>query len=172
MGSTAPTLKKLMKTQAAPIIVTYQSSKRKAAQGATQKTVTGKRLHRTRPSTAQVKQFTLFPKWYPISDSDSFLTVINHCIPICSRCWTVVLGVWISTNQTFIGWPPKGAHYDWNNRCFQNSRKSFHFTLWCCQGISSKFLIFHSIFISPWLSHLIGHYLRKYSCKNRTSAVH
>jgi len=55
MGSTAPTLKKLMKTQAAPIIVTYQSSKRKAAQGVTQKTITGKRLRRTRSSTAQVK---------------------------------------------------------------------------------------------------------------------
>jgi len=52
MGSTAPTLKKLMKTQAASIIVTYQSSKCKAAEGTTQKTITGKRLRRTRPSTA------------------------------------------------------------------------------------------------------------------------
>ena len=54
IGSTAPSLKKLMKTHAAPTIVTYQSSKRKAAQGTTQKTTTGKRLHRTRPSAAQV----------------------------------------------------------------------------------------------------------------------
>jgi len=42
MGSTAPTLKKLMKTQDVPIIVTYQSSKYKAAQGVTQKTITRK----------------------------------------------------------------------------------------------------------------------------------
>ena len=99
MGSTAPTLKRLMKTQAAPIILTYQSSKCKATQGVTQKTITRKRLRRTRPSTAQVKQFILFSKWYSISNSDSFLTVINHCIPICSGCWTVVPGVWISTTR-------------------------------------------------------------------------
>jgi len=35
IGSTAPPLKKLMKTHAASIIVTYQSSKRKPAQGTT-----------------------------------------------------------------------------------------------------------------------------------------
>ena len=35
MGSAAPSLKKLMKTPAAPIIVTYQSPKRKVVQGAT-----------------------------------------------------------------------------------------------------------------------------------------
>jgi len=62
MGSTAPTLKKLMKTQAASTIVTYQYSKRKAAQGTTQKTISGKRLHRTRPSSAQVEQFILSSK--------------------------------------------------------------------------------------------------------------
>ena len=54
IGSAAPSLKKLMKTHAAPTIVTYQSSKHKAIQGTTQKAVTGKRLHRTRPSAAQV----------------------------------------------------------------------------------------------------------------------
>ena len=54
MGSTAPSLRKLMKTHAAPTIITYQSSKRKVAQGTTQKTSTGKRLHRTRPLAAQV----------------------------------------------------------------------------------------------------------------------
>jgi len=59
LGSTAPPL---MKSQAASTIVTYQSSKRKATEGTTQKTITGKRLRRTRPLTAQVKQFTLFPK--------------------------------------------------------------------------------------------------------------
>ena len=61
MGSTAPTLKKVMKTQDAPTIVTYQSSKRNAAQGATQKTITGKRLRRTRPSAAQVNN-SYFPQ--------------------------------------------------------------------------------------------------------------
>ena len=47
IGSAAPPLKKLMKTHAAPTIMTYQSSKRKAVQGA--------RPRRTRPSAAQVK---------------------------------------------------------------------------------------------------------------------
>ena len=54
IGSTAPSLKKLMKTHAARTIVTYQSSKNKAVRGATQKAITGKRLRRTRPSAAQV----------------------------------------------------------------------------------------------------------------------
>ena len=50
-----------MKTQAASTIAMYQSPKRKAAQGTTQKTVTEKRLHRTRPSTAQVNNLS-FPQ--------------------------------------------------------------------------------------------------------------
>ena len=50
-----------MKTNAAPTIVTYQSSKRKAVQGATQKAVTRKRLRRTRPSAAQVN-YSHFPQ--------------------------------------------------------------------------------------------------------------
>jgi len=54
MGSIASTLKKLMKTLAAPTILTYQSSKCKATQGVTQKTTTGKRLRRTKSSIAQV----------------------------------------------------------------------------------------------------------------------
>ena len=56
MGSTTPILKKLMKTPAAPAILTYQSSKRKVARGVTQKTTTRKRLCRTKPSAAQVNQ--------------------------------------------------------------------------------------------------------------------
>ena len=56
MGSIAPILKKLMKTLAAPAILTYQSSKRKAARGVTQKTITRKRLYITKPSAAQVNQ--------------------------------------------------------------------------------------------------------------------
>ena len=54
IGSAAPPLKKLMKTHAAPTIIIYQPSKRKAAQGTTQKTIIGKRLYRMRPSAAQV----------------------------------------------------------------------------------------------------------------------
>ena len=54
MGSTVPSLKKLMRTPAAPTIVTRQSPKSKAVLGVTQKATTGKILHRTRPSVAQV----------------------------------------------------------------------------------------------------------------------
>jgi len=61
MGSTAPTLKKLMRTPAAPTIVTRQSPKRKAVPGVTQKATTGKRLRRTRPSAAQVND-SYFPQ--------------------------------------------------------------------------------------------------------------
>ena len=60
MGSTAPILKKLMKTLAAPVILTYQSYKRKAARDVTQKTITGKRLYRTKPSATQVNQLIFF----------------------------------------------------------------------------------------------------------------
>ena len=118
IGSAAPPLKKLMKTHAASTIVTYQSSKCKAAQGTTQKTVTGKRLRRTRPSTAQVKQLPLISKWYSTSNLVPFTTVINYCILICSGCGTVVLGIQVSINWTFIGWSSKGADFGWNNRCF------------------------------------------------------
>ena len=52
IGSATPPLKKLMKTHAAPMIVTYQSSKHKAVQWTTQKAVTGKILRRIRPSAA------------------------------------------------------------------------------------------------------------------------
>ena len=54
IGSATPSLKKLMKTHVVPMIVTYQSSKRKAVQGATQKVVIGKRLRRMRPTATQV----------------------------------------------------------------------------------------------------------------------
>ena len=78
MGSAAPSLKKLMKTPAAPIIVTYQSSKRKVVQGATQKAVTRKRLRRTRPSTAQV------------NNPSSYQTNIQLLIPFSSHLSTIV----------------------------------------------------------------------------------
>ena len=61
MGSTAPSLKKLMRTPAASMIVTRQSPKRKAVLGVTQKATTGKKLHRTRPSAAQVND-SYFPQ--------------------------------------------------------------------------------------------------------------
>ena len=54
IGSTAISLKKLMQTHAAPMILTYQPPKRKVVQGATQKAIIGKRLRRKRPSAAQV----------------------------------------------------------------------------------------------------------------------
>jgi len=54
MGSTTPTLKKLMKTPTAPVILTYQSSKCKATQGVTKKTTTGKRLCIIKSSIVQV----------------------------------------------------------------------------------------------------------------------
>jgi hypothetical protein len=43
MGSTAPSLKKLMKTLATQVILIYQSSKHKADKGAAQKTTTRKK---------------------------------------------------------------------------------------------------------------------------------
>ena len=61
MGSTAPSLKKLMRTPAAPTIVTRQSPKRKAVLGLTQKATTRKRLRRTRPLAAQVNN-SYFPQ--------------------------------------------------------------------------------------------------------------
>ena len=98
IGSTAPTLKKLMKTQAAPTIVTYRSSKRKTTQGTTQKTIIGKRLRRMRPSTAQVKQLPLISKWYSTSNHVPFFIVINHCVLTCSGCGTIVPGIQVSIN--------------------------------------------------------------------------
>ena len=53
MESTTHILKKLMETPAASTMLTYQSSK---CSGVTQKTTTGKRLCRTKPSAAQVNQ--------------------------------------------------------------------------------------------------------------------
>jgi hypothetical protein len=52
MGSTAPTLKKMMKTPTTQVILTYQSSKRKAAKGVSQKTTTGKRPCRVKSPVA------------------------------------------------------------------------------------------------------------------------
>ena len=118
IGSTTPTLKKLMKTQAAPTIVMYQSSKRKTAQGTTQKTITRKILHRMRPSAAQVKQLPLISKWYLTSNPIPFCTVINQCVSTCSGCGIVVPGIQVSINWTFIGWSSKGVNFGWNNRCF------------------------------------------------------
>ena len=96
IGSATPSLKKLMKTHAAPTIVTYQSSKRKVFQAATKKAVTGKRLHRTRPLAAQVNN--LSPYQIDIQLLIPFFTVINHCIPICPGCGAVVLGVRFGIN--------------------------------------------------------------------------
>ena len=59
MGSTAPSLKELMRTPTAPTIVTRQSPKHKAVLGV--KATTRKRLRRTRPLAAQVNN-SYFPQ--------------------------------------------------------------------------------------------------------------
>ena len=96
MGSVAPSLKRLMKTPAAPIIVTYQSSKCKVVQGTTQKTNTRKRLHRTRPSAAQVNNSP------PSKNDVHLLTLSLHSYRALhpNLLWvrTATLGVRLSTN--------------------------------------------------------------------------
>ena len=72
MGSAASSLKKLMKTHGPSTIVSYHSSKHKAAQGTTQKTTTRKRLHRTRPSAAQVNNS------FPSQNDTQLLTPFLH----------------------------------------------------------------------------------------------
>ena len=91
IGSAAPSLKKLMKTYAAPIIVTYQCSKRKAVQGTTQKAVTGKILRRTRPSAAQVNN--PYSSQTDVQLLIPLFTVINHCVIIRPGCGVAILGV-------------------------------------------------------------------------------
>ena len=91
IGSAAPPLKKLMKTHAAPTIMTYQSSKHKAVQGATQKVVTRKRLRRTRPSTAQVNNPSsyqtniqlLIPFFHSYQPLRPNLLWVRNCYPTC-----------------------------------------------------------------------------------------
>ena len=75
-----PSLKKLMKTHAASTIVTYHSSKRKAAQGATQKAVTRKRHHRTRPSAAQVNN-----SFFPQNDIQLLIPFLHSYQPLHSN---------------------------------------------------------------------------------------
>ena len=77
IGSATPPMKKLMKTHAAPTFVMYQSSKRKATQGTTQKTVTRKRLHRTRPSAAQVNNSS-----FPQNDIQLLIPVLHSYQPL------------------------------------------------------------------------------------------
>jgi len=80
MGSTAPSLKKLMRTHAAPMIVTCQSPKRKVVSRATQKATTGKRLHRTRPSTTQVNA-----SHFPQTDVQFFDPIFSQLSSIVSQ---------------------------------------------------------------------------------------
>ena len=73
-------------------------------------------------------------------------TAIEHCVPTCFRCGTAILGIWLSTNWTPIGWSSKRADFGWNNRCFHNSRKC-EFYPWCLSEHFLKLLIyfgFHS----------------------------
>jgi len=78
LGSAAPSLKKLMKTHVAPLIMTRQSPKRKAVQGATQKATTRKRLRRTRPSVAQVND-----SHFPQTDVQFFIPFFLSCRASC-----------------------------------------------------------------------------------------
>ena len=80
MGSTAPSLKKLMRTPAAPTIVTRQSPKRKAVLGVTQKATTGKKLRRTRPSAAQVND-----SYFPQTDVQLSDPIFSQLLSIASQ---------------------------------------------------------------------------------------
>ena len=83
IGSSTPPLKKLMKTHAAPAIITHQSSKRKVVQGATQKAITGKRLRRTRPSVAQVNNSS-----FPQNDIQFLIPLLHSYQPLHpNRFW-------------------------------------------------------------------------------------
>jgi len=83
IGSATPPLKKLIKTHATTAIVTYQSSKCKVAQGTTQKTITGKRLCRTRPSAAQVNNSS-----FPQNDIQLLILFLHSYQPLHpNRLW-------------------------------------------------------------------------------------
>ena len=80
MGSTAPSVKKLMRTPAAPTIVTRQSPKCKVVLGVTQKATTGKRLRRTRPSAAQVND-----SYFPQTDVQLSDPIFSQLLSIASQ---------------------------------------------------------------------------------------
>ena len=69
-----------MRTPAAPTIVTRQSPKRKVVLGVTQKATTGKRLHRTRPSAAQVND-----SYFPQTDVQLFDPIFSQLLSIASQ---------------------------------------------------------------------------------------
>ena len=80
MGSTAPSLKKLMRTHAVSMIMTCQSPKRKMVLGAIQKATTRKRLRRTRPSAAQVND-----SHFPQTDVQFFIPFSSQLSSIASQ---------------------------------------------------------------------------------------
>ena len=83
MGSTAPSLKQLMRTHAAPMIMTCQSPKRKVVPGSIQKATTRKRLHRTRPSAAQVNN-----SFFPQNDIQLLILFLHSYLPVHpNRLW-------------------------------------------------------------------------------------
>ena len=79
MGSTAPSLKKLMRTPAAPTIVTRQSPKCKVVLGVTQKATTGKDC-RTRPSASQVND-----SYFPQTDVQLSDPIFSQLLSIASQ---------------------------------------------------------------------------------------
>ena len=171
IGSTAPSLKKLMKTHAAPMIVTYQSSKRKAVQGTTQKAITGKRLRRTRPSAAQVNNPYSFQT--DVQLLIPFFIVINHCVPIYPGCGAAILGVWFSANWTFIGWFSQGVDFSGNNQCSHNNKnyETFPFYHWCSLEHFLKSSWFYSISILHLIPCHVRYFLRKHLCRSRSLTV-
>ena len=91
MGSTTPSLKKLMRTHAIPMITTCQSPKHKVVLGAIQKATTRKRLHRTRPSATQVNDLH-FPQTDVQFFDPIFFTVIEHRVLVCFGRGTAISG--------------------------------------------------------------------------------
>ena len=170
IGLAAPPLKKMMKTYDAPTIITYQSSKHKAAQGITQKTVTGKRHHRTRPSSTQVNNpsssqtdiqlLILFLHSYqPLRPN---LLQVRNC---CPRH--------LIQHQPNLHWLILKRNQFWLKQSMLRRQQktrvlSFH-PLMLARYFSQNFLFsFHP---SLTIYHT-RHSLRKHSCKGRSLAVY
>ena len=92
-------------------------------------------------------------------------SAIEHCVPTCPGCGTIVLSIRLSTSWTSIGWSAKGADLGWNNRYFHNSRKC-EFYPW---HSTSRFTQFSILYLT--IRHA-RYSLRKHLCKNRNLAVH
>ena len=164
MGSTAPPLKKLMKTTAAPMIVTYQSSKRKVVQGVTQKATTGKRLRRTRPSAAQVND-----PYFPRTDVQFSDPVLSQLLSIASQS---ALGA-EPLCQALDSTPIESLSADSQKEPISvgttdasTTAENVGFILDAC----GNFLIY-SILILHSISCYARYFSRKHSCKSRSLTI-